>query len=168
MKYWKIILAILVVLVLALVLFFVLSQKPSAKPATSIPNPFADVTSNTSETPDAYTSAFYSWYLQVLAKDQTFSSSPDFKSQIGQWLTPELVANWNSIVENTDENPVLLSQDIADSWVTNVNASVVNQSATDATVLVSLGTSTDLHQLIVRLVRSNDKWSIASVDPASN
>jgi hypothetical protein len=167
MKNWKIILPIvLVVLILGTLLFFFLTPSKPAQ-VTTPHDPFADVSNNPAETPDAYTSAFYTWYLQVLATDQNFSSSPIFKSSISQWLTPEFVANWDSIVENTDQNPVLLSQDIQSSWASDIHTAINNQSATDSTVQVSLGTGTDQQLLTFHLVRTNNQWRIASVDPVS-
>ena len=167
MKNWKIILpAALLILILGILLFFFLAQSKPAQVTTPY-NPFADVSNNPAETPDAYTSAFYTWYLQVLAKDQSYSSSPDFKTSIQKWLTPEFVANWNSIVENTDADPVLLSQDYQDSWLTNIRTAIVSQSATDSTVEISLGTGTDQQLLSVHLIRTDNQWRIASVDPAS-
>jgi hypothetical protein len=168
MKYLKIIIPIsILILGIGITLLFFL-QKPHTPTQTKTPyNPFAEISNNPAETPDAYTTAFYTWYLQVLSNDQNFSSSPNFKSSISQWLTPEFVANWNSIVENTDQNPVLLSQDTQDSWASNIRTALVNQSTTDSTVEVSLGTTPNQQILLVHLVHNENQWRIASVDLAA-
>ena len=166
MKYLKFIIPVLVLILVVGILAIFFTRKQSSPPESAVPyNPFADVSSNPSETPDAYTTSFYTWYLQVLSTNQSFSSSPDFKSSISQWLTPEFVANWDSIVENTDQNPVLLSQDIQSSWSGNIHTAIASQSQTDATIDVSLGTAPDQQLLAVHLVRNSNGWRIASVDP---
>lgn len=174
MTYWKLLVSVLIIIVVGIALFLFFSSRGTStgpattstgprfgQPAQNIPLP------NQTLSPTAFATNFYTWYLQGLMNDQTFDGSDQFKSTINNWLTPDFIANWSTIVENTDANPVLLAQDYANSWSTNVNTSVVSQTATTITVLVSLGISSELKKLTVELVRITDgTWRIASVTPA--
>lgn len=173
MKHLRIFIVLGLFIIVTLIVLFLLLSNSSKKPPTStvVENPFAQISSNTTETPDAYVKSFYLWYLQVLSKDQNFSSSPDFKIQINKWLTPVFVANWDSIVTSTDEDPVLLSQDFQDSWITTIRAQAITTSSADSsTILLTLGDGTDTHQVIVHVTRAaTGQWQIASVDnPSTN
>lgn len=135
------------------------------QPAQNVPLP--KQISNQTSSPAQFAANFYTWYLQGLMSNQSFSNSNQFKSGITDWLTPDFITNWSTIIENTDMNPVLLAQDYANSWLTNINTSVVTQTATTTTVLVSLGTSSQIHNLTVDLMNIADgTWRIASVTPA--
>lgn len=110
-----------------------------------------------------FTASFYSWYLQGLSSTHAFTNSNTFTSGIGNWLTPAFAAKWASIAADSGADPVLLSQDYGPSWSSNIKTAIVNQTATTATIHVSLGDSTDQQQLDVHLVASGGNWRIDSV-----
>ena len=172
---WKWILLVLVI-VAAGVAYFFYSQKtaPVASPTTATSTGFGQPAQyipppadQSSASPTTFVTGFYSWYLQGIANDPRFVLSDQYKSAINNWLTLDFISNWDSIVTNTNENPVLLSQDYADSWLNNINASVVSQTSTTTVVLVSLGTSSTPHKLTVELSPvDNNMWRIVRVTTA--
>ena len=83
--------------------------------------------------------SFYKWYVKAYAASNDLYDSAEFKSQIGNWLTPAFVANYRQILANTESDPVLYSQDYQSSWLTTVNADVSGRSATTTAVVVTLG-----------------------------
>ena len=119
------------------------------------------------QSPAAAASNFYAWYIRGIMQNQTFSTSPEFKSSIGEWLTPEFTAHWQSIIASTDSDPALLAQDYQPSWSSHIASSIADQTQTTSSVRVSLGSASELHVLLVHLVWTNNQWLIASVEPAS-
>lgn len=172
---WKIVISVLVIVIvgIAVFLFFTSQKTPSATTTTSTstgfgqPAQYIPISNQSSASPTIFVTSFYSWYLQGIISDSRFVVSDQYKAAIKNWLAPDFIADWNTIVENTNENPVLLAQDYADSWTTHINASVVSQTATTTTVLVSLGIPPNVKKLTVGLIHGTDStWRIASVTPA--
>lgn len=120
-------------------------------------------TSTASQTPDVFVEAFYTWYMQGMQTDVHFTSSTDFQSGIGQWLTPEFIADFQNRTDADEQDPVLLAQDFASSWPSNIQASLVAQSSTSSTVIVSLGTGIQLQKMSVTLLRTDAGWRIDSI-----
>lgn len=170
---WKLIILALIIVIIGIAayfFFFFILQKPNpettitsigfGQPSQYIPPPF----DQSPVSPTTFVTSFYSWYLQSTVNDPRFVLSDEYKTAIAKWLMPEFIANWNTIVENTNENPVLLAQDYADSWLTNIQASVTAQTATTTTVLVSLGIRSEIKTLNVELVNFTDGlWRISGV-----
>jgi Protein of unknown function (DUF3828) len=174
MKSWVTTLILLVVIVSLVIIAVILTSRPSipATPSTPPPNPYVSVESSTQETtttasPATFAADFYAWYLQNLINNPGFTTSPQFKSSLGKWLTPDFINNWQKITTSTGSDPVTLLQDYQNSWLTNINPSIVDQSSTTSTVLASLGTPGELQRVIVHLVFANGTWLIASVTSAN-
>ncbi len=127
------------------------------KPAESTP------LLNETSSPLDFTFNFYTWYLQNLSRDQSFTSSSRFQSESEQWLTTDFASNWNNIVQSSESDPVLLTQDYQDSWASNVQVTPLSQTATSTSFLVALGTSEQLHQIRVTLIPFDNTWRIKSV-----
>jgi hypothetical protein len=118
--------------------------------------------------PDVYATNFYKWYILQFKNDVDFNATPDLKKQLLTWVTPQFADQFENIIQSTGSDPVLLAQDYQDSWLTDVSSSVLSNSGTAATILVSLGSVNDLHQLVVNLVLVDGYWRVNSVTkPAS-
>jgi hypothetical protein len=117
------------------------------------------------KSPSHLVTSFYRWYLHRYMSDLHFKSSPGFGSSLATRLSPDFISNWQKILNTHDVDPVLLSQDYGNTWISNIKTSVAYESTTKGTVLVSLGTGSDIHNLRVHLVFMNNRWLISSVTP---
>lgn len=179
MTYWKPLLSLFIIIFAGglVYLYFLTVPKttsstlPTSTQTTSTvqvqptPNvPVPQEISNQTSSPAEFTKDFYAWYLQGIMKDASFPNSDQFKSTIHNWLTPDFIANWQTMIENINVSPILLAQDYANSWSTNITASATSQTATTTSVLVSLGTISDLKRLVVELVPVTDgTWRISRI-----
>jgi hypothetical protein len=179
MSNWKILLSlfgILIIIVCAVLYVLTAPPEPPAPAPPQATSTTATVTQtpsipvvvpqvqNQTASPTEFTKNFYTWYLQGLVNDQRFSGSDEFRSSVSRWLTPEFIAAWDSIIEQTNANPILLAQDYASSWSTNITTSIGTETATTTTIIVTLGVPREERKLIADLVRTNEgAWRIARV-----
>lgn len=173
MSYWKLSAFILVIVLIGVaIFFFFFSEKAPTNPSpttstTGFGQPAQNISPlNQTKSPTEFTTNFYAWYVQNFTSDVKFGITKESKSAINEWLTSEFAKNWDTIIANTESDPVLLAQDYQSSWLGTVHATVVDQTATTSTILVSLGTAAELHQLTVHLIFSNNEWRIDSVTSA--
>jgi serine/threonine protein kinase len=115
--------------------------------------------------PSAAVASFYTWYLRGMINNPRFTSSPEFKSSTPKWLSSDFINNWQKIVAAHGVDPVTLSQDYQKSWISSIAPLVTYQSATTSTIVVTLGTGSEVHGVRVHLVFSNGNWLISSVTP---
>ena len=170
MRTWTWIIGVVLVVLIAAAAWFVFTGIPGTQPSpnnlypASNTNPFSGgvtgtgtttpAVTNTSTDPARFAGDFYRWYL-------SWKGTGPYG--LGDWLTPEFVSNWQSIIDATDDDPVLLAQDTQRSWLTNITALAVSADAASSTVDVSLGSGPDLHSLSVSLVRGSNGWRISAV-----
>ncbi|MBA3789171.1 DUF3828 domain-containing protein [Patescibacteria group bacterium] len=164
MKHWKIILAVLVIVILGdLALTFLLINKAPAPTNNNPGNPFATSTQNTVESPAVFTTNFYKWYLANRKESLAFPASDNLNSLLGPWLTPRFIANWKKIIADTDADPAILSQDDPSNWGPGLGSSIISQSNTASTVKISIGSGLTVYTYIVRLIKIDGNWRIDSV-----
>jgi hypothetical protein len=163
MKGWKMFGIILVVLILLFILgVFLIARTPnsSTEPITQNVTP----ASPSAPPPTAIAQGFYAWYLRGEINDENFASSSDYTSGLSQWLTPNFLANYQTAAANTDVNPFTQSQDYEDSWATNIQTTIISQTNTLSTILVTLGTGSDTQNLILQLLPIGGYWKIDSIE----
>ena len=111
--------------------------------------------------------SFYDWYLHGVTGNLHFTTSAEFKSSLPKLLSADFIRNWQKIIDTTDVDPLLLTQDQLNSWISNIKTVAAYQSATTSTVLVSLGTGSETYNLRVHLTFMNNAWLISSVTPVT-
>ncbi len=116
--------------------------------------------------PTTFASGFYAWYLSNLEHDQGFIVSDSFANDVTKWLTPEFIAEFPRLIDETGTSPILLAQDYYASWMTSITSKVATQSATEADVIVTLGKDTETHKLLLHLVKKGSQWLISSIQEA--
>jgi hypothetical protein len=80
------------------------------------------------------------------------------------YLTPRFTADLARIGEQTDADPISLSQDWDASWTTQMNARLLSRSANKAAVLMSFGPPAEHpHQLVAHLTLVADQWRLDAV-----
>jgi hypothetical protein len=170
MKIWKILLILILGLTLIIICFIFLVYRPSKSTLPAVPlsnvnnlsNPPAQI-GQAPIPPTKVAENFYKWYLQNLKKNSTFTSLEPFKTSLSQWVTPEFIAAWSTTTQVSNIDPVLLSQDYQDSWVTTIKTQVIEGNQTTSTVVVSLGSEAELNEVLVHLIFINNKWIIFSI-----
>lgn len=164
---------VLAIIAVAGIVFFILSRgssPTSTTPASTNTSSLPSVPQNNTnipQTPDAFAAAFYKWYVRGYSNTPHFTTSAPFTSSIGQWLTPDFVANFSSMEASVGLDPVLFSQDYATTWLSNISTIITAQNSTETDVLVSLGTGSDVQKLNVRIVPFNGSWRVAGVSKAN-
>jgi hypothetical protein len=164
MKNWPVVVLIIAILAVFGTGAYLLYQKSTpTTPATttetnSLPTTPApqDISS-----PADFVVAFYTWYVKGYETDIHFTSSAQFQSNVGQWLAPQFVANFTTLASSTDEDPILLAQDILPTWSTHIQANILDQSATQSNLLVTLGTGGQQWALHVVLINTATGWRIS-------
>ncbi len=152
--------------------FFFLRSPSSTGPTDTIPttqpiqNPYTGATQK-KVSPSEFTTIFYQWYLQGLAKGPAFSSSQEFTSSLSQWLTPSFISSLGALTDNTDSDPVLLAQDYQNSWYTHLSPQIIEQTETTSTVRLTLGMEADEHVVVVHLELTDGQWRISAVTQAA-
>lgn len=176
MTLWKPVVFILIIIIIGITAFFYFTKPAGTSSSAVTPattgNVFGQPAQNTSppdqiSSPTTLVTGFYGWYLENLIRNQGFAGTDQFKSTITNWLTPNFAQNWNTLAENTGTDPVLLAQDYQNSWATNIQTTIVNQTSTSSMVLVSLGSGQQGQRVTVHLVFINGVWRISAVTPAS-
>ena len=168
MRMWEIGVGAFALLVIGVILFVWLSQTPATPINPNNINPGSSVPSQTTTvtlSPDAFSIAFYKWYLKGISGNVNFNTSSAFTSFATQWLTPEFASQFREIASSTESDPVLIAQDYPLSWFTTITAATITQT-TSAEVLVSLGVGQELNKLHVVLTHLTNGWRIASVSKA--
>jgi len=165
--------AIVFFLILVLLLVFKLFFSPSTEqaPATQT-DPFQGITaqSQTLQTDTPYRAAIscYTWYLEVYSRGAT-PQQVAARPEAAQCFTPSFIASWDSLIQSTGSDPVLLSQDYGISWSSHISATTVGQSIHSSDQQVTLGEGSDQTTVVAHLVETQDQhWQIDSVsEPAS-
>jgi len=133
----------------------------SSIPSTPTPAMYAS--------PTALVTGFYAWYLNGIIQTPNFPYNPGEKSDLSAWLTPDFFTNWESIGENSDADPALLSQGYDEEWLNDFTASTTASEAATSTIRVVLGGKlpTGAHAFSVVTTVTNGQWRIASVREGS-
>ncbi|MBV9349578.1 MAG: DUF3828 domain-containing protein [Patescibacteria group bacterium] len=123
---------------------------------------------NTEQDPAKFVLNFYTWYIRYISKDPSVTLSSQFSERIAEWLTQDFAANWQTIAQNNDMDPFLLSQTENESWLNGMQAKTINASSSASSVKVNFGdyASTSSYSLLVQLNYSNHLWKISSISHA--
>lgn len=161
---WIVILIILLVLICAVVVTIMLLSTPQT-PAKNIPttNPFADTQAPTESLSDFISTCFKTYVQNYIAKDNASTDSPQLNQYAASCFTQDFIQQWPSIAQNSDSDPVLLSQDFYPSWETDASAAITSQTTNSAVAIVNLGTGSQSIQLIATLQMTSDGWRISKV-----
>ncbi len=156
----------IIVLVLLAIIFIFQSKKQTSQPTETSTNYFADV-SNSSISVSTFTSNCFASYIQsFVANIKNNNLSENVPTGADSCFTETFIQQWPSITSSTESDPVLISQDYYPSWINNVSSSVITQSQSSATVLVNIGTGTEIEQLIASLEFTPQGWRISGVSSA--
>lgn len=138
-------------------------------PVTTLPGSGVAPTSSggaTNQDPQKFTTNFYKWYLENIARNETFPYTGDLSAVLGPWIAPDFIAHWEEYLSTFEVDPVLLTKDDPVPWGTDIKAETLSQTATGATLHVTIaGGTPNVHTYIVTLVPStgNMPWKISSV-----
>ncbi len=161
MKKWLVIGCIILLLIVIGVIFILLPKK---NPSQGVSGALFPVSTDQKELqPEVFTTNFYKWYIVQFKNNVGVASTAEFKNTLSNWLSPAFTANFDTLVQNTGSDPLILAQDYQNSWLTTISATVLSSTPTTASLLVTLGSGTELHQLIVNLALIKGYWHIDSV-----
>ncbi len=145
---------------LGAILFKVLSPgtQPKKQATTTFPTATGISYTSVSNTPDAVAKTCVSWYVQAenVALD-------DYEKGIESCFTPTFYKSWDSIRDDTGQDPVLYSHTYTPSWLTKQTASIKTQTDTESTVSVTLGNGTTALMVDVQLEKTSNGWRITNV-----
>ena len=166
MKNWPLIVLIVAILAVFAAGAYVLYQKsvPTTPANTIGTNNLPNIVAPQNiSSPADFAAAFYTWYVKGYEADMHFTSSTQFENNVGQWLTPQFATNFTALASSTDEDPILLAQDILPTWSTHIQANILDQSATQSNLLVTLGTGVQQWTLHVVLLNTATGWQVSRV-----
>jgi hypothetical protein len=170
MKYWKILLALVLVILIAIIAagyFFFAKSAPVAAPFAA--NPFADDvetgTANQVTSPAAFSANFFKWYIGNRETDPSFPSTDQLSNLFTKWMTPAFILKYQSEVgdPNIDADPILFAQDDPRGWGSGITGTVLSQTDTTSSVQVVIGSGSLAHTYTLQLVKSNNQWLIDSI-----
>jgi Protein of unknown function (DUF3828) len=118
---------------------------------------------NQSSEPAVLTENFYRWYLEGLTTKQAFTDSTEFRSALANWLTDDFITRWDTLIESTGHDPILLAQDYQGDWLQTIVATTISRSATTSLVTISLGAAPQEYALNISLTKANNSWRIQNV-----
>ena len=168
MKHWKLfaVFVLVIVFLFGIFIFFFPSQNP--QPTTPATNPFNNIVDpqpNNSSI-STFVASCYKTYIQWYVSNNKSANPSQSIPDPSRCFTSDFINQWPGIITNTEGDPVLLAQDYGNSWMSNINAMVSNQSQTAASVTLSLGSGNELRQLLVQLQLTSNGWRISSVTSA--
>lgn len=135
---------------------------PNNQVSTSFPVATPILPTQVKQDPQAFTEAFYVWYLQSFAADSFFPNPENRNVTLAPWLTPQFIANWDEIQAQIEMNPVLLTDGEVTGWDSGIAASTITNEATKSSIRIVLGSGKQI--LVVGLVKGTDNlWKIDSV-----
>ena len=177
MKNWQFsLLLFLILLCVVLGIYFLLlqSKQPAVPPPLAYPTP--KTIENTVETPATITrpveteltpadvvTSLYRWYINGLAANIHFTSSPEYKTSLPTWLTQDFISHLESTATQIDADPILLAQDYGSSWLTNMTVTMQNKTIDQSTVILTLGVRREVRILNIHLVYTQHTWLIDSI-----
>ena len=157
----------IIFLVLLILILFRVFNPRETEDAPAGTDPFRDipvtVTPQTTSTPELAAQSCYAWYLQRFAVNSDVIAEQNTDPMVRTCFTPTLLESWSTIIDETNADPLLQSQDYYPSWLSSVQSQPLSQLSQSATVLVILGTGEEVQQLAVSLLRIGSEWKIDSV-----
>ncbi len=154
------------ILLALIVLKLVLPHENSEPAPQTFPNPFegANVIAQRIYTDSAYRVALscYSWYVQAYLAGATYeqiSTRPESRA----CFTPAFMSTWETAVQSTAEDPVILSQTALNSWGDSINAEIIGQSIRSQDIRVTLGEGSDQMSIVAHVMKENGEWRIDGV-----
>ncbi len=169
----KRVLTILFVVVFFLVLLglvlFKLFYTPETKVSTQDQKDvFASVTvSNVPAidvSPEEITRQCFTSYIKYYTSVDTISYElVSNNPTIQRCFTSSLIASWEESYAVSETDPILISGEYYDSWITQIRATVVSRLSQTSSVELVLGTGSEEHHLFVGLLYTNTGWHISSV-----
>lgn len=154
------VLGLLVIIVGIVLLFGTKTPAPQTQTTNTVTLPVA---AQALQSPAEFATDFYTWYISNREKGPSFPTPNNLTSVLGPWLTPQFIANWQTIITNTDADPVLWAQDNPATWGHGITASIVSQSNSASSVRVLIGSGKTTHTFTLQLVKSGNSWRIDSV-----
>jgi hypothetical protein len=149
------------------VLFFFFTKSTPQQTNNPTTNPFANSVDSNQGLEDFSARCFKTYVSNYIAKQNSASDSPQLNQFAQSCFTSNFINQWATIANESDSDPVLLSQDYYNSWETDATVSVLSQSSTDATELVNLGTGSETLQLIAQLQMTPNGWRISDISSPS-
>ena len=151
---------------LAAILFKVIG--PTTKPAPQAPEVvFHNTPASTSAadipSPSAVARACITWYLQTFAPDAKGVTDDSIQKGLSQCFKESFSNSWDSIRDDIGEDPVLYSANITSSALSVQSSSLVSQTTTSSTVLITLADGSKISKLSVLLDRTTSGWLISEV-----
>lgn len=156
----------LIVLALLVVKLLPTHSHP-AQPDKQAQNPFVNATAQSAQiqtdSPSNTVRTCYAWYVQASGYGANALTAQD-RVEAAKCFTPDFISKWNSTIDSTGGDPVLLAQFVGKTW-NIISVSPVSQSIDSSDQLVTLGTGSEQAKIVAHVVkdRTTGAWQIASV-----
>lgn len=160
--------AVFFLVVVTLILIKVLHSSPTSSKQTTETTDLATLTNALknidTSTPQNTAYVCFAWYVNYYASVtsidfENISSNPTAQ----RCFSPAFIATWKFILMESEADPVLISSGSYQSWLSTIKTKLLQETAGQARVGVTLGSQPEQKSLTATLVKGSDLWQIDSV-----
>jgi hypothetical protein len=104
------------------------------------------------------TTSCISWYVKEYASLRPPAAVGTEDTQTKSCFTSSFINSWAKNQSGVD--PVIFAQDYYESWLTATESRILNASASEVAVLVTMGTDQEAQPVLLRVIRERGAWKI--------